>query len=194
MAINSSHSQTLPPKLLVSIDFGTAYSSVAYYIDPRPADQRNRTLALGKIPLSGLHVVRFDRDAQVSSQLAWSRDSGTWAWGTAVDELVNSGEISESERITMFKLCLESSDIAQSTRKRVKAQFDKLPPLARTQLGPEHIPWPERLVTLYLKLLWGNAKALIRSSNVILEEDYIACWLGVPKSVDYNLYVSMNID
>ena len=194
MPTDNVHSQTMPPKLLVSIDFGTAYSSVAFYIDRRPVDQGHRTLALGKIPPSRLNVVRFHRDAQVSSQLGWSRESETWVWGRAVDGLVERGEILESERIMMFKLCLESSDMAKSTRERVKNQFDKLPLLAQKQLGPENIPWPERLVSLYLKLLWQDAKARIGSCGIKLEDHDIACWLGVPKFVADIVYICMNID
>lgn len=191
--MDTSHSHNIPPKLLISIDFGTAYSSVAFYIDRRPVDQRYRALALGKVSPSRLNVVRFHRDAQVSSQLGWCRDSETWAWGRAVDGLVERGEILESERIQMFKLCLESSDMAKGTRERVKHQFDKLPPLAQKQLGPEIIPWPERLVSQYLKLLWKDAKARIGSSGIELNDHDIACWLSVPKFVADILYVCVNI-
>ena len=194
MPISISHRQNVQPKLLVSIDFGTAYSSVAFYIDRRPVDERNRTLALGEIPPSRLNVVRFHRDAQVSSQLGWCRDSETWAWGRAVDDLVDSGDILESERIQMFKLCLESSDMAKGTRERVKDQFDKLPPLAKKQLGPENIPWPERLVSLYLQFLWRDAKVQIASNGIKLKDHDIACWLGVPKFVANILYVCMDTD
>ena len=193
MPIHASHSQTIPPKLLISIDFGTAYSSVAFYIDQRPVDQRYRTLALGMIPPERLNVVRFDKHAQVSSQLGWCRDSETWAWGNAVDDLVERREILESERIQMFKLCLESSDMAKCTRERVKGQFDKLPLLARKQLGPEVIPWPERLVSLYLKLLWEDAKVRIGASGIELNDYDIACWLSVPKFVAEILYICVNI-
>ena len=154
--MDTAHSQKV--KLLVGIDFGTAYSSVAYYIDRRSIDQRCRPLPLGTIPIERLHVVRFHDDLQVSSQLGWDRELEEWTWGASVDDLVEREEISESERIQMFKLCLESSDMAKGTRERVKDQFDKLPPLAKKKLGPEHIPWPERLVALYLKFLWKEAK------------------------------------
>ena len=100
-----------------------------------------------------------------------------------MDGLVERGEMLESERITMFKICLESSDMAKHTRERVKDQFDKLPPLAKKQLGPENIPWPERLVSLYLKFLWQEANVRISSSGITLGDHDITCWLSVPKSV-----------
>ena len=192
--MDTAHSQNIKPKLLVSIDFGTCNSSVAYYLDRRSVNQRHRTLALGRIPPSCLKVVQFHRDAQVSSQLGWCRDLETWTWGRAVDGLVERGEILESERITMFKICLESSDMAKGTRERVKDQFDKLPLLAKKQLGPENIPWPERLVSLYLKLLWQEAKRRIRSSGIELGNYDITCWLGVPKSVAHISKICLNID
>ena len=194
MPIGTSHPQKIPPKLLVSIDFGTAYSSIAYYIDRRPLDQRYRTLALGRVPTERLNVVRFNGDEQISSQLAWCRDSEKWLWGRAVDVLIECGDILESERIQMFKLCLESSDMAKGTRERVKDQYDKLPPLAKNQLGPQHIPWPERLVSLYLRLLWQDATVRISSMGIKLEDHDIACWLSVPKFVANLLYVYMKID
>ena len=111
-----------------------------------------------------------------------------------MDNLVERREILESERIQMFKLCLESSDLAKGTRERVKYQFDKLPPLAKKKLGPEHIPWPERLVSLYLEFLWQEAKVQISSHGIKLGDYDIACWLGVPKLVTNLLVVCMDTD
>ena len=193
MPADAFYSRKSLPKLLIGFDFGTSYSSLAYYLDRRPDDQKHHTIALGRILPSGLKVVDFQGDSQVSSQLAWCRDSGTWAWGRAVDGLVERGMILESDRILQFKLCLESSDMAKSTRERVKGQFDKLPPLAKRQLGPEHIPWPERLVSLYLRLLWEAAQRRIRSSGIELGDHDIACWLGVPKFVTNLSYLCMNL-
>lgn len=192
MAADGSYSRKSLPKLLISFDFGTSYSSVAYYLDRRPDDQRHHTIALGRILPSRLDVVRFHRDAQVSSQLAWCPDSETWAWGRAVDGLVERGVILESDRILLFKLCLESSNMAKGIRERVKGQFDKLPPLAKKQLGSQHLPWPERLVSLYLRLLWEDAQRRIRSSGIELRDHDIACWLGVPKFVTSPSYLCVN--
>ena len=90
-------------------------------------------------------------------------------------------QIMESDRIQMFKLCLEDSSLAKSTRERVKGQLDRLPGLARKKLGQPDMPWPERLVSFYLKMLWNDSRERMRLSGVILENYEVDCYIGVPK-------------
>ena len=87
----------------------------------------------------------------------------------------------ESDRIQMFKLCLENSSLAKSTRERVEGQLDRLSALAWDKLGHPDMPWPERLVSLYLKLLWHDSRERMRSSGVIIEDYEVDCYIGVSK-------------
>ena len=176
-------------KLVVSIDFGTAYSAVAYILDPRHAGGTTRSPALGDIPLSRFRTVHFDRRAQVSSQLAWYDREEQWVWGDAVDGLVERKEILESDRIQMFKLCLEHSRMTERTRERVQRQLDRLPPIARKQLGQADVPDFENLISLYLARLWAEAKRHISEAfycsrgQSIFDGREVECWMGVPKFI-----------
>ena len=175
-------------KILIGIDFGTSKSSVAFTIDPRPARDRARILPLGKIALRDLRVVQFDGEDQVSTQIAWNVKDQQWVCGADVDEQVESGDIPESSRILSIKLCLEQSSLTESIRKRVKSQFDQLPPAAIEELGPEDVPWAERLVGLYLRYLWKHARRNIASAYYCSHEGEdvfvgreVEIWIGVPK-------------
>ncbi|KAG7006032.1 hypothetical protein G7Y79_00016g040170 [Physcia stellaris] len=181
MPTDSSPATHQLQKLIVGIDFGTANSSVAYFIDKRTAHQRAIGLALGEVFISDLKSIDFDREPQIASQLAYDSKEEEWIWGSAVDELVEQREIMESDRIQMFKLCLENSSLAKSTRERVEGQLDRLPALAWEKLGHPDMPWPERLVSLYLKMLWHDSRERMRSSGVILEDYEVDCYIGVPK-------------
>ena len=167
--------------LLVAIDFGTAYSSVVYYIDTRSPHERAKGLALGKIPLAALKVVGFNRAAQIGTQMAWYDKRQMWLWGHRVDEYIHRKEILESDRIQMAKLYMEHSEITKPIRDRVTAQLEALPEVARMQLGRSKHCWAEGLVSLYLRELWADTKIQIRSSGVVFEDTDIECWMGVPK-------------
>ncbi|KAG7007535.1 hypothetical protein G7Y79_00009g026440 [Physcia stellaris] len=104
--------------LLVAIDFGTAYSSVVYYIDTRSPHERAKGLALGKIPLAALKVVGFNRAAQIGTQMAWYDKRQMWLWGHRVDEYIHRKEILESDRIQMAKLYMEHSEMTKPIRDR----------------------------------------------------------------------------
>lgn len=105
-----------------------------------------------------------------------------------MDVGVAEHEILESDRIHFIKLCLEQSTLANATRLRVKGQLDRLPQHAHRLLGSDEVPWPERLVTLYLKLLWkaarnGIAEEYFCSRGDIFRGREVEFWIGVPKFV-----------
>ena len=186
MAVNTHQPENVQRRLLVSIDFGTAFSAVAHTIVSTPPDERSTPPALGTVSPYNLKNVQFSRDCQVSSQVAWHKDGsggGQWEWGPDVDEFIERGEILESDRIQMVKLCLEESPLSQATRTRVKAQLDGLPPLAWQILGLVSLSWAERLVSLFLGKLWAEAKGCINMSRAETfdDDESVECWLGVPK-------------
>ena len=178
-------------KLLICIDFGTAFSAVAHTIHPLPTPESSRSLAIGKIPIRNLRFVRFRGLPQVSSEFAWNAQDNEWVWGAEVEDRIDRQEIPEGARIQLIKLCLEQSDLTEETRMKVKRQLDILPAIARQQLGPDDIPWAERLVALYLKKLWEEAKPVITntyhcSDGNIFEGRDIEIWIAVPKFVTYS--------
>ena len=82
MQTDSSPATRRLQKLIVGIDFGTANSSVAYYIDKRTAQQRANGLALGEVFISSLKAIDFDKEPQIASQLAYYSKKEKWIWGT----------------------------------------------------------------------------------------------------------------
>ena len=171
----------IPHKLMVGIDFGSAFSAVAYHIDRRSASERSRGLALEKM-VNRLKPLRFDDNYQVSSQIAWDTGSKKWVWGDEVNQLINDKQIKIAERIELLKLCLETSDINTSTRAQVHHQLCGLPKSAQKQLKLNDENWPDHLISLYLGMLWKDAK-----TRIFLKEGYsfhdedMECWISVPK-------------
>ena len=179
-----SHPELRDRPLLVAIDFGTAFSAIAHTIGRHPAAGRPEGLPLGIDHRPKPTAVRFQTDPQVNNQLAWNNQRGEWVFGNEVDSLVERRTISEADRFQMIKLCLDTSII----RHKVKSQLDRLQSLAHERLGPDHIAWPERLVSLYLNMLWKKAKSSIInayhcSHGNIFDHRNIEVWLSVPKSV-----------
>ena len=173
-----SHEQR---RILFSIDFGTAFSSVAYFIDRRLPHERVCGLALDKAS-SRLKPIKFYSDFQVSSQLAWNNIDGKWEWGYRVDECIQEGQIAAWDRIEMLKLCLERSNVGVSVLAKLSPQLKRLPPLAWEKLGQANVKDPaERLISLYLQFLWQDS---LRCASIPdLDNKDIECWLSVPKSV-----------
>lgn len=168
-------------RILFSIDFGTAFSSVVYYIDRRLPQERVSGLPLDKASFR-IKEIKFWSDFQVSSQLAWNDIHGQWEWGYRVDLCIQEGQIAARDRIDMLKLCLERSDIGDGVRAQLSQQLKRLPPLAWEQLGQDNVKDPaERLISLYLRCLWQDS---IRCASISGLDNYdIECWLSVPKSV-----------
>lgn len=90
MAADYSSDENKYRKLFISVDFGTANSAVAHTIGPRNDEGRAKMPTLGSIPPSKLRTVDFNRDMQVSSQLAWFNAREQWVWGHPVDDLVGN--------------------------------------------------------------------------------------------------------
>ena len=81
MPTDSSPATHRLQKLIVGIDFGTANSSVAYFIDKRTTHQRAIGLALGEVFISDLKSIEFDREPQIATQLAYYSKEEEWIWG-----------------------------------------------------------------------------------------------------------------
>ena len=149
-------------KLLVAIDFGTAYNAVAYSLGPV-----TRTDSLHGLPPSTIRVVNFNNQTQVKCQLAWWHERGQWAWGIRLDDLVESGKILDSGRILMFKLGLDQSDETRKPRDRVRDQLQDIPLCAWDELRGTNADDFEKLIIIYLKRFWADAKKRIS------EDDYL---------------------
>ena len=173
-----------PPKILVGIDFGTAYNAVAYSLG-----SATRTDSLLGLPPSSIRFVDFNNQPQVKCQLAWRYDKEQWEWGRRVDDLVESRKILESGRISMFKLGLDQSDESREPRNRVQNQLQDIPSCAWDELGDTDADDFEKLITIYLKKFWADSRTRISQDDLFLGVDPfdgswdVACSLGVPKYV-----------
>ena len=173
-----------PPKLLIGIDFGTAYNAVAYNLG-----SATRTGNLHGLPPSTIRVVNFNNQPQVKCQLAWWHERKQWVWGSKVDDLVESGRILESDRILMFKLGLDQSDETREPRNRVRDQLQDIPSCAWDNLADTDADEFEKLITIYLKMFWADVQEQISRDHIIFGLDPfdgswdLACSLGVPKYV-----------
>ena len=186
-----SEAEKASRKLLLSIDFGTAYSSVAIYVDTRSSSERIQGLALRDIPLSKIKALQLSETKQISTQMAWYEKEGMWVIAPEMDQLIQAEEIPESAPIKLCKLCLEQSADTVAIRERVKGQLDKLPLNARAQISPAPLQrpttftsderWAEGLVSTYLKLLWTKVKARLQGNPEYFADEQVECWIGVPK-------------
>lgn len=175
-------------KLVICIDYGTAFSSVAYALDARCAQEPPRKLGIGEIPLTSLKTVSFNRWRQVPSELAWYAKHELWVWGDDVESLVQIGEILDTDRYQMLKICLEQSSLSLTTREKVQRQLNCLPAIAKQQLSHEEKPRFDHLVSLYLARLWERSKELISlelyiTGRSIFQGRVVECSISVPKFV-----------
>lgn len=171
--------------LIIGFDIGTALSAVAYTI------ARSRSIGKSKPTIANstnqIFPVRFAHGTQVSSQLAWDPRQRCWAWGDAVDDMVENGEIDDTDRIEMIKLCLDTSGKTQNTRTKVEKQLNSLPEDACKEFGRQ-LPSAQDLMGVYLKFLWDTTVAEItncysksRSGNIFQRVSRVCCWISVPK-------------
>ena len=97
----------LQEQLIIGIDFGTTYSSVAWYVVN--ADEVQSELRKDRFNTEDITVVYFDNQDQVKSLLAWYRgpkapEKGNWLWAHEID--MCRGKIDPSHHFELFKLGL----------------------------------------------------------------------------------------
>ena len=187
MTSQSSVHEKRRPKMLIAVDFGTAYSALSFTNVPKYTNRETRR-PLGTVPPARLSAVQFGSNYELSSELAWDNQENQWLWGHAVDNAVAQGIVKGSDRLQLIKLCVEQSKLSEATRVRVKSQLDALPPLAKEKLGSSAVPWSERLITLYLRELWTFARRFILRHCCQFDDSEVECWIGVPRTC-YNRLV-----
>ena len=178
----SNHSH----KLIIGYDFGTAFSSVSHAL----ASVNNGRLESDASRVSSTRTpvsVEFnDSRKQISSELAWHSTESRWVWGDDVDEYVYLGEIAETDRIQLLKLCIEASELTQPIKEKVEEVISRLPQNAREHLMTRDSPTPRDLIAIYLKFLWKETKEQIKgvylktNKQDIFDECSIESWISVP--------------
>ena len=163
--------------LKIIIDFGTVFSAVAF----RDVGMTHGLLDIdpGKLTINDIHVVVFDGEDQVRTQLAWYNEEQKWLWGQEVDEYIQQGELPESSRIEYFKLGLDTSQHTANRRKRLQEQLDALPEGCEERSVVQ-------LHMLFFERLFAYAKQSIQTtfnqqlSGDIFEEAYVSCVICIP--------------
>ena len=149
---NIANQPSASSSLMVGLDFGTTFSSVAHaLIDHASAcsEIRNDRFDIGLI-----NEIRLNGSKQPKTELAWvpHPSPGRWIWGEDVGRKIKSQQIQESDRTGLFKLGLDESEETHSIRSRIHDQINRLPP----ETGVRRL---DDLIRTYLKLLFDNAIA-----------------------------------
>lgn len=173
-------------RLIVAIDFGTAYSSVVYY-HYRPDQVPNFTP--GTLILSHLKDVYFEDSNQAKTELAWNPSISDWVWGNDMDHSVNNRQVKDSDRFRLLKLGLEGLDYTTVHRKLSK-QISQLPP-------ESHVSSVYDLVVIYLRRLYEAARVNIEAQvgkvghRSIFDIADVECVLSVPAMWDMQMNSKM---
>ncbi len=158
-------------RLLLGIDFGTTYSSVAYALHEWNTGQQPSTIALNE---TKIHSVQFDfAKSQVKTQIAWHAADHDYVWGDDVDVQIRDKEVSEGDRIVMLKLGLDKSDATRGIRAKQADQLSRIPPTYWAGDGHRRQPLVEDLISIYLGKLYGYAKNKIIKHFGILADGNI---------------------
>ena len=139
--------------VLVGIDFGTSFSSVAYAREPKRAGDRPPRMTSCLFGAS-------ENTAQVPSQMAFDNTAQSWAFGYEVDEALRYGGVDRDNIFAMLKLAFDTSPSNSEIASRHARQIDALPQEAKEKLG--RISDMRELVLLFLQWLWGQAMGAIK--------------------------------
>ena len=154
--------------LIVGIDVGTTYSSVAYCWHGRPHELLFPTAhAEHRVP-------------QLKSQILLSE--GKYYIGSEVDDAFEKNpKLPEEDRITLFKLGLDDSDVTVEVRTTLSKQAARLPP-AHFGEGRPRKPVLTDLVTLFLGRLYDKIRAAVKRAEGIEDSvlDSARYIIGVP--------------
>lgn len=123
--MTSSTESTTREIIKVGIDFGTTYTSAAFY--RHHVTDGNAGRLPGEVEDRNIHRVIFTSEEAVKSELAWSSDDNRWLWGSEVDDGINNYDLPDSSCIQMIKLGLDSSDHTRCYRNTISRRIEELP-------------------------------------------------------------------
>lgn len=164
--------------LIIGIDLGTTYSAVAW----NTFEKFNGPITAipGQMSAKELKNLLFvEGGYAVKTQLAWDNRYDCWLWGPQVDQAIEDERLSESDRIDMIKLGLDTSPYTSSIRERLAIKIDSLPPRA----GDRSV---QALITVYLEKLYNHAKHnildLLKGAGYddVFERNNVKCAICIP--------------
>ncbi len=171
-------------RLILGLDFGTSYSSIAYALHEWNPRQQPSVTAFNE---TNIQSVQFDFVAsQVKTQIAWHAANRVFIWGDEVDVRIRDKEIPENDRIVMMKLGLEKSAATEKIRAKQAEQLSRIPPACWGGKGEPRHPVIEDVISIYLGLLMNYAKyKIIKSFGVLAKGDIfditdVQCAICVP--------------
>ena len=139
--------QTTQQKLVICIDFGTTFSSVAYSVASEGSVCADEDL----LGISDPKEIIFESEKQIKTELAWHPQRQLWVWGYDVDREIRSRQIPRFNRIKMFKLGLDTSDYTVDIRHQIHDQISNLP-------AECNVHCVDDLISIYLGFLFSYAK------------------------------------
>lgn len=135
----------------VGIDFGTTYTSVAFFL-LNVTDDRTGLLP-GDVDYRAIQRVIYEGNEAVKSEFAWNENEDSWLWGQQVDRSIHDGDLPDSECIQMIKLGLDSSAHTTVYRDHIARRIAELPEDRQVS--------EQELVSLYLEELLIHAQRKI---------------------------------